>query len=115
MGLPNSAVLRLEWGHRLLTPEGQEIRVPKWAFPVLQRLGVLNRYSPKLKPRIYSLLNPEYHTLTDGLRFLLGADCSGPAWLVCNCGECRAKKQQQREQMDTVRLVNELKRKRRYR
>jgi len=88
-------VVRLQWGHPLRTPEGDEIRVPKSAYPRLRQLGVLRVIrgkTPSLKPSIYQLLDPAYDTLTDGLRHLLGSDCSGPSWCVCHCAECREKR-----------------------
>ena len=76
------------WGHALMTPEGKVICVPKWAFPKLRRLGVLEKNTARLSPAIYRLLEPSFDCLTDGLSKLLGRDCSGPDWVVCRCREC---------------------------
>jgi hypothetical protein len=81
----------LQWGHPLLTPEGREIRVPAPAFRRLRRLGVLMRNSAQLSERIYELLDPQYDSITEGLRLLLGPDLSGPAWCRCDCKECRER------------------------
>jgi hypothetical protein len=80
-----------EWGHPLITPEGRVIRVPADVFPQLRRLGLLVNNKPRLSPRVYEFLDPQYDCLALGLRQLLGADLTGPAWLVCGCDECKGK------------------------
>ncbi len=75
-----------QWGHALVTPEGREIRVPKFALVKLRRMGLLERRRARLSPFIYEVLDHE--NLTEGLRRLLGPDLSGPAWLACRCSEC---------------------------
>ena len=77
-----------DWGHPLQTPEGNIIRVPAFAFPRLRWLGMLVNGQAILSPRIYEFIDPQYDTLTDGLRHLLGRDLSGPEWLVCRCMKC---------------------------
>lgn len=89
----SSIEVRPDWGHPLQTPEGGEIRVPKWAFPKLRKLGLLVRNRAELSPRIYQFLNPQLDTLTEGLRILLGPGASGPEWVVCKCRECMRKKE----------------------
>ena len=79
----------MQWGHPLLGPRGEELRVPLFAYKILQQLGVKKRYSIQLSEKIYSLLNPDFDSLTEGLRRLVGPDLSGPAWLVCKCRECQ--------------------------
>lgn len=74
-----------------MTPDGKEIRVPKFAFEPLRRLGVLERNRAQLKPLIYQLMDPLYDDLVMGLRQLLGPDLSGPNWCVCHCRECQKK------------------------
>ena len=81
-----------DWGHPLFGPKGEVLRVPKWAYAKLHRLGVKKRYSLHLLPTIYELIDPKFDVLTDvHLRHLLGPDLSGPGWLVCKCLECRHK------------------------
>lgn len=91
---------RPDWGHPLITPEGAEIRVPANAFPRLRRLGLLQRGRAILVPQVYEWLDPQYDTLTDGLRHLLGSDLSGPAWLVCNCRECQRRESEFDQTLD---------------
>ncbi len=79
----------LEWGHPLVTPEGAVVRVPSFAFAKLRRLGAMMGNSNRLSPIVYSLLSREYDSLTEGLRRLLGADLSGPSWVVCRCRDCQ--------------------------
>jgi hypothetical protein len=80
-----------EWGHPLITPEGRIIRVPADTFPQLRRLGLLVNNKPRLSPKVYEFLDPQYDCLALGLRQLLGSDLAGPAWLVCDCDECMGK------------------------
>lgn len=82
---------RPEWGHALLTPLGDEIRVPRSVFPILRRLGVLQGNAAQLTTRIYALLDQDYDCLTDGLRLILGANLEGPTWCVCKCRACQSK------------------------
>lgn len=102
-----------EWGHPLMTPEGQEIRVPKSAFASLRRLGMLERNRAQLKPSIYEFLDPQYDSLTEGLRHLLGTDLSGPKWVICHCGDCRNKQPYIRPDL-ADHAMRELKAKRKY-
>jgi hypothetical protein len=81
----------LEWGHPLLTPDGREIRVPLSAFGTLRKLGVLQKNKNRLNDRIYELIDPQYDSITEGLRHLLGDDLSGPKWCSCGCRECQGK------------------------
>ena len=120
-----TAAHKLEWGHPLITPEGTEIRVPKFAYAKLERLGLLiGRRNVQLSPMIYGFLQPEHDCITDGLRHLLGKDLTGPEWLVCNCMECQQKQADldhtpdprvRRSVNDQAvdRIVDEVKRKRR--
>ncbi len=78
------------WGHGLVTPEGNEIRVPKFALVKLRKMGLLVRRRARLSPLIYGVLEQE--SLENGLRRLLGPDLSGPARLSCNCRECAGGK-----------------------
>jgi hypothetical protein len=75
-----------KWGHAMIAPDGQEIRVPKFALVKLKKMGLLERRRARLSPLIYGVL--QHDSLANGLRRLLGADLSGPAWLSCNCREC---------------------------
>lgn len=81
----------LEWGHPLLTPDGREIRVPLSAFGTLRKLGALERNKNRLSARIYELIDPQYDSVTEGLRHLLGEDLAGPRWCACSCRECQGK------------------------
>jgi hypothetical protein len=89
--MPSKAEIRPDWGHALLTPTGQEIRLPAFAFPKLRRLGLLQRghTMPRLRHTAYQWMINEYDCVTDGLRQLLGPDLSGPAWCVCHCKDCQ--------------------------
>jgi len=84
-------------GHPILTPDGSEIRIPNHAFLKIRRLGALgkNRENglPQITDQIYLFLNPEFDSLSNGLRQLLGSDCSGPQEVLCNCKECRELKE----------------------
>jgi hypothetical protein len=80
-----------EWGHPLLTPEGKTIRVPASAFAKLRRLGAFLGKSNRLSPKIYQLIRPEFDCITEGLGRLLGADLSGPSWVVCRCKDCQRR------------------------
>lgn len=83
---------RLAWGHAILTPDGQEIRIPGEAFAKLRRLGCLlpnrNHGLLQISSSIYEFLDPECETLSDGLRRLLGVDISGPLIVDCHCPVC---------------------------
>jgi hypothetical protein len=83
-----------EWGHEILTPEGKAIRMPKYAFRLLRKLGVLEHNRAQLKPIIYQLLDRQYDDLLMGLRHLLGKYLDGPDWCVCHCRECQSKESQ---------------------
>jgi hypothetical protein len=82
--------VRPSWGHPLETPEGKEIRVPKWVFPRLRQLGLLEKNRARLLPAVWLFLQPQFDSLTEGLRLLLGPDLSGPDWCRCNCRECQS-------------------------
>lgn len=79
-----------EWGHLLITPDGRKIRVPAAVFPALRQIGCLIG-DRRLSPLVHKFMEPEYDALAVGLRLLLGRDLSGPAWLVCNCQECKER------------------------
>ena len=82
----------LRWGHALVSPEGAELRVPASVFPRLDQMGLLLRGRiPRISHKIYQYMRPEYDSLTDGLRFVLGPDMSGPAWCECNCPKCQRR------------------------
>jgi hypothetical protein len=111
-----------DWGHLLLTPDGNEIRVPKSAFESLRKLGVLERNRAQLKPIIYSLLDRKYDDLLMGLRQLLGRDLEGPAWCECHCRDCQRKESitdntrlpgHKNPGINTDRIVQEIKARRR--
>ena len=82
-----------EPGHPILNPEGEEIRLPAFAFKMLRRLGVISRDPEsgrlQIKREVYDFLRPEFESLTDGLRQILGDDCSGPKKSFCDCSTCR--------------------------
>jgi hypothetical protein len=80
----------LEWGHPLVTPDGQTIRVPAFAFRKLRQLGALLGNSNRLSPKIYQLIRPEFDCISEGLGRLLGEDLSGPSWVLCTCKDCQA-------------------------
>ncbi len=79
----------LEWGHPLVTPDGQTIRVPAFAFAKLRQLGALLGNSNRLSPRIYQLIQPEFACISEGLGRLLGEDLGGPSWVLCTCKDCQ--------------------------
>ncbi len=124
--LPQSApaVATLEWGHPLVTPDGQTIRVPAFAFQKLRQLGALLGNSNRLTPKIYQLIRPEFDCITEGLGRLLGADLSGPSWVLCTCKDCQRRAAESdhtklpgRNPLDDERtsaLVREIVRKRKY-
>jgi hypothetical protein len=114
----------LEWGHPLITPDGQTIRVPAFAFTTLRRLGALMGNSNRLSPKIYQLIRPEFDCISEGLGRLLGQDLSGPSWVLCTCKDCQRRAEESdntalpgRNPMDDERtsaLVREVVRKRKY-
>jgi hypothetical protein len=75
----------------LVTPEGKTIRVPAFAFQRLRQLGALMGNSNRLSPRIYEFVRPEFDCISEGLGRLLGADLSGPSWVLCTCKDCQRK------------------------
>jgi hypothetical protein len=79
----------LEWGHPLVTPDGQTIRVPAFVFRKLRLLGALLGNSNRLSSKIYQFIRPEFDCISEGLGRLLGEDLSGPAWVVCRCKACQ--------------------------
>jgi hypothetical protein len=99
MNLPGG----LDWGHPLVTPEGETIRVPSFALAKLPQLGVLARNCNRLSPLVYELIRPEFDGIgakvrrragivtTESLRRLLGPDLSGPQWVVCTCKDCKRR------------------------
>ena len=80
-----------EWGHPLVTPDGQTICVPAFAFRKLRQLGALLGNSNRLSPKIYQLVRPEFDCITEGLGRLLGENLSGPSWVLCSCRDCQCK------------------------
>ncbi len=124
--LPQSplSTATLEWGHPLVTPDGQTIRVPAFAFQKLRQLGALLGNSNRLSPKIYQLIRPEFDCITEGLGRLLGADLSGPSWVLCMCKDCQRRAAESdhtalpgRNPMDDERtsaLVREIVRKRKF-
>jgi hypothetical protein len=84
----------LEWGHKVLNPQGQEIRLPAKAIVQLRRLGLFEkrRGVPQISRFIYTLLDPEYDPLTMGLREIIGADVSGPETVICKCFQCKRER-----------------------
>jgi len=79
--------VRLHWGHKVFSPEGNPIQLPRRAVVALRRLGVLEKNRNlggfQISATIYELLRSEYDPLTEGLRPLLGPDVSGPATVKC--------------------------------
>lgn len=83
--------ITLESGHPVLDPQGHTIRLPRQAIIKLRQLGLLQkrRGLPQISETIYVLLDSEYVSLIDGLARVLGKDCTGPEWVLCDCDECR--------------------------
>jgi hypothetical protein len=81
----------LEWGHPLITPDGRVISVPIFVFGTLRHLGLLQNNKNRLSPNIYQYLDPQYDSITEGLRHLLGRGLTGPEWCRCGCQACREK------------------------
>lgn len=75
----------------MVTPQGQTIRVPAFAFRRLRQLGALLGNSNRLSPRIYEFVRPEFDCLSEGLGQLLGKDLGGPSWVLCACKDCLRK------------------------
>ena len=87
-------------GHLILNPAGEEIRVPNHAINTLKLLKVTvfnrKRRLRQITEAIFPLLKREYDTITsgkesykgNGLRLVLGPDCSGPDWCQCECKKC---------------------------
>ena len=75
----------------MVTPDGQTIRVPAFAFAKLRQLGALLGNSNRLSPKIYQLIRPEFDCITEGLGRLLGANLSGPSWVLCACKDCQRR------------------------
>ena len=84
--------------HEILTPEGKSIFVPQSAFADLRRLRCLTvdraTHKQQIAFGIYQFLKPEFDTLTNGLRRLLGDDVSGPEYTTCSCRKCQREKEQ---------------------
>lgn len=91
----SQSLVRPNWGHALLAPDGIEIRLPQFAFPKLRRLGLLERNRNvglyQISDAIYAFMGFEYDSLMDGLRQLLGVDIRGPEWLQCGCRQCHRR------------------------
>jgi hypothetical protein len=87
--------VRPTWGHPLLDPFDNEIRLPQFAFAQLRRLGLLYKNRTKglmqISDDVLDLIQPEYDCLMGSLRRMLGADLSGPEWVVCRCRQCKRK------------------------
>jgi hypothetical protein len=47
--------------------------------------------SNRLSPRIYEFVRPEFDCVSQGIGRLLGADLSGPAWVLCSCKACQRR------------------------
>jgi hypothetical protein len=75
----------------LVTPDGQTIRVPAFAFATLRRLGALLGNSNRLSPKIYEFIRPEFDCISEGLGRLLGQDLSEPSWVLCTCKDCQRR------------------------
>ena len=75
----------------MVTPKGETIRVPAFAFRKLRQLGALLGNSNRLSPRIYEFVRPEFDCLNEGLGHLLGRDLSGPSWVLCTCKDCQRR------------------------
>ena len=92
------AEARLEWGHPLLTPDGEQIRLPQSAFAKLRRLGLLEKNRlhglQQISERVFMLMHSDYDGLMDGLRQLLGHDLSGAAWVLCGCRDCHRREEE---------------------
>lgn len=73
----------------MVTPNGQIIRVPAFAFRKLRQLGALMGNSNRLSPRIYQFVRPEFDCLSEGMGRLLGENLSGPSWVLCRCKDCQ--------------------------
>jgi hypothetical protein len=126
IALPHSPLSpgTLEWGHPLVTPDGQTIRVPAFAFRKLRQLGALLGNSNRLSPKIYHLIRPEFDCISEGLGRLLGKDLRGPSWVLCTCKDCQRRAEESdhtalpgRNVLDdgsTSALVREIVRKRKY-
>ncbi len=76
----------------MVTPQGETIRVPAFAFQSLRRMGLLLGNSNRLSPRVYQFLDASLDAITTAaLRRLLGADLSGPEWVLCTCKDCQRR------------------------
>lgn len=87
-----------KWGHPILTPDEDEIRLPYDAFPRLRRMGLLGKNRNKglyqINDEIYQFFEPACDGLMDGLRQLLGYDMTGPDWLICHCRDCNRRREE---------------------
>lgn len=88
--------ITLEWGHPVLAPDGCEIRLPDRAFTKLSLMGLLvknrNRGMKQITEQVYEFMEPDYVSLMEGLRAMLGPDVSGvTTWLYCGCRPCQTK------------------------
>jgi hypothetical protein len=93
IALPQSTLSpeTLEWGHPLVTPDGQTIRVPAFAFRKLRQLGALLGNSNRLSPKIHQLVRPEFDCISEGPGRPLGKDLSGPSWVLCTRKNCQRR------------------------
>lgn len=93
---------QLTWGHALLTPEGEEIRLPQYAFRQLRQLGLLQRNRERgllqITSLVYEFMRPEYSGLLGALRSILGEDdlqfLTGPTVVDCRCKPCKRERRQ---------------------
>src|SRR5437762_13903929 len=86
-------------GHPVLDPTGNAIRLPQQAIVKLRRLGLLQkrRGIPQISTAIYPLMTSEYDGLTDGLRRLLGEDCTEPNGWYAVAGNASGHRETERE------------------
>lgn len=91
----STADVRPTWGHPLLNPDGEEIRLPRFAFAKLRALGLLykdpERNMRRISDRVYYYLDDLDLNFLVGLRKLLGPNVSEPEWVQCRCRECHHK------------------------
>ena len=128
----------LKWGHalKLLDLQGsvlREIRVPFVVFADLRKLGLLIRRKHAIyaDAAILMFKDRRLDTFVMQLRDCLGYDLSGPTWCLCTCKACKKRfsskeaqelLRQQSEALDkqvcgstsSTDLVNEIKRRRKY-
>ena len=126
----------LKWGHalKLLDLQGvflREIRVPFAVFADLRKLGLLikRKHAIYADAAILMFCDRKLDTFVMKLRDCLGPDLSGPMWCLCTCKACR-KRFSSKEAKEVLQqqaalgkqvcvssatdLVNEIKRRRKY-